>query len=643
MPIASGTWMFWVKYSSNRLGNIYYELIILNTLITEVFKLMLFCSTLPTFLRAVRSVLKARRTKFMDGYVDELDKLTDLAQWQLRVIAFLVFIAIVVIFTIVPVAAMKNVWSIPIIALVIIVKAAILQLIACLLAGLFHFETTAERAIRKADEVRLNTWRSSSSEYERSEDEEWQEEVHRLSTQGFTLECLLHFYKVTLREHMPHFDPNLHKTVDVVRGAIIPESAEDACALAVQLMEGRPTRPDVMVTHNWSNLFRDLIAAILADALDDTCFDFIAYLLDHDKISDIELLLLPAHRKRTYWVCAFSVNQHISICHANPFSTRDSVTQQLHVTCKCSANKYDNATPPLRRRDSKSIKCQMNKFDDMIALLSSENSEFRQVVAVDCAFALFSRAWCVAELAMAHKMGMPQALKFVSIHALEEASLTKLRNLRIQDMQAARPEDVDEILSKIPDVDAFNGKLHELLFSRNGLLAQMANFDVAAMLRRLSIIMQLHMVVIQLTVVEKALESWSTSFQTAGRFADDVMNTVARSRTSESTEHAVQDGKRQIEVKVAPAGGNGSGGDSIHHDTIDGGPGSLDSCRHGEGEGARPGTEDAPCKTRMADSGPGPAADVVSRCEDTSIECMQQASGRSVTTTGASDFKLISL
>eukprot|EP00929_Paragymnodinium_shiwhaense_P089003 TRINITY_DN49276_c0_g1_i2.p1 TRINITY_DN49276_c0_g1~~TRINITY_DN49276_c0_g1_i2.p1 ORF type:complete len:384 (-),score=46.73 TRINITY_DN49276_c0_g1_i2:32-1183(-) len=278
------------------------------------------------------------------------------------------------------------------------------------------------------------------------------------------------------------------------------------------MMEGRPTRPDVMVTHNWSNLFRDLISAILADALDDTCFDFIAYLLDHDRICDIEVLLTPAHLKRTYWVCAFSVNQHISICHANPFRTRDSVTLELHSTCTCSAQKYDNATPPLRRRDSKSIRCQMNKFDDMIALLSSDNSSFRQVVAVDIDFALFSRAWCVAELAMAYKMGMPQALKFVSTNALQQVASARLQNLRIQDMQAARKEDVQEILSKIPDVDAFNAKLHELLFSRNGLLAQMVGFDVEAMIRRLSITMTLHMAAIEL-IREKPLKPESLSVE----------------------------------------------------------------------------------------------------------------------------------
>ena len=53
----------------------------------------------------------------------------------------------------------------------------------------------------------------------------------------------------------------------------------------------------------------------------------------------------------------------------------------------------------------------MNKFDDMMALLARENPDFAEVVAVDASLDLFGRAWCVAELAEAHRMGMAQRLK----------------------------------------------------------------------------------------------------------------------------------------------------------------------------------------------------------------------------------------
>ena len=37
--------------------------------------------------------------------------------------------------------------------------------------------------------------------------------------------------------------------------------------------------PKKMVTHNWSNLFRDLVATVIADALGEHAFEFVAELL----------------------------------------------------------------------------------------------------------------------------------------------------------------------------------------------------------------------------------------------------------------------------------------------------------------------------------------------------------------------------
>merc|ERR1712087_1002131 len=78
-------------------------------------------------------------------------------------------------------------------------------------------------------------------------------------------------------------------------------------------------------------------------------------------------------------------------------------------------------------------------------------------------FELFSRAWCVAEIAAAHKMGMVQKIKVDSVLSLDERE-ADLKRLRIQDMKATRPEDIDEILSKIPDPSVFNEHVQHLLF-----------------------------------------------------------------------------------------------------------------------------------------------------------------------------------
>jgi len=152
------------------------------------------------------------------------------------------------------------------------------------------------------------------------------------------------------------------------------------------------------------------------------------------------------------------------------------MTGKPYSTCPCGSPEYLNSTPPLRE-DGKSILCQMNKFDDLMAFLAAGDDDFTQVVAVDRSFKLFTRAWCVAELAEANKMGMRQQLKLVSQQSLDQQQ-DQLRDLDVEKMQAARLEDVQEILSKIPDVVAFNAHLQSLLFGHAGLFAMWAKFDI---------------------------------------------------------------------------------------------------------------------------------------------------------------------
>ncbi len=65
-----------------------------------------------------------------------------------------------------------------------------------------------------------------------------------------------------------------------------------------------------MITHNWRNLFRDLVAAICADALNLVTFSLIAHLLDRDIDALEEILKRKGALDQMLWVCAFSVNQH---------------------------------------------------------------------------------------------------------------------------------------------------------------------------------------------------------------------------------------------------------------------------------------------------------------------------------------------
>jgi len=283
-----------------------------------------------------------------------------------------------------------------------------------------------------------------------------------LAYRGVRLSSLLKFYS-ELHLHMPHFKPGVHRTLDVVRQVIIPLSREAGTSMATILMEGRPTLPDRMVTHGWSNLFRNLMASIVADALDEDEYESLAYLMDTDFQQVQDWISQRGVDERTYWVCIFSVSQHASICNANPSQESDPVLGTVYEVCTCKTPKHWNLTEPLL--NGKSVGCEMNKFEDMMGYISVVSRDFAQVIAVDTEFQLFNRAWCVAEIAKAHRIGLHQHLKLLSFESLK-LHAESLRHLKIESMRATRKEDVDDILAGIPDKSEFNSKVQQLIFDK---------------------------------------------------------------------------------------------------------------------------------------------------------------------------------
>jgi len=358
------------------------------------------------------------------------------------------------------------------------------MLVARFLADNLRSEASQE-AIEDDEEKRNVRRRRAMMLYRPSDCAEWDAKVQELASRGFSLRCLLSFYKRLGKEYMPHFDPERHTTKDVVRQTIIPLSRDKQCALATLMTEEEPTRASRMVTHTWSSLFHDLVAAVVADALDESSYGIVAYLLEHD-ISRLEKMV-NANKTldQTYWICAFSVSQHDSICGGNPYADKDSVTGHLHATCTCGKPKYFNTTEPLRE-DGKSIRCEMNKFADMMHFLATrQGAVFEQVIAVDRNFTLFERAWCVAEISKAHETGLKQNLKIFSSGNLQEHR-AKVENLKVEEMQATRPEDIEEILATIPNKEIFNRELHNMIFhDETGLFATWRGLDSAAQMDRI--------------------------------------------------------------------------------------------------------------------------------------------------------------
>lgn len=218
--------------------------------------------------------------------------------------------------------------------------ASALDDLICILAilqfgGAFSGSLAAARLRESRKWRRRNQWIRAGREFDKAEHNRHparQSKVCELCERGFTLAALLHFYQGLGSEYMLHWEPTRHTTADVVRHAIIPVSAGSRSAMATLMMEGVPTRPPTMVTHNWDNLFRNLVAAVIAYALDEAEYAFVSHLLETDAgIGELEGWLLEAGQlDSTYWVCAFSVNQHATICGGNPHGAKDSVTGELY-------------------------------------------------------------------------------------------------------------------------------------------------------------------------------------------------------------------------------------------------------------------------------------------------------------------------
>ena len=297
------------------------------------------------------------------------------------------------------------------------------------------------------------------------EDVQWQKKVADLAMRRVSVELLLRFYLQLGDKDMTHFDPERSTTNDVVRHVVIPQSREGQTGRSFAEKFGPKTASMMpkMVTHHWSNRFCDLVAAVLADALGLKRWDLVAERLKRSDEDLKEELYSHGALQWQYWICAFCINQHASIC-GNSMGVLDTVTGKVLPCCDCETAKYLNDQP---------VQCEMNKFDDMMAYLHRNCDTFLQVVAIDLHFQIFSRAWCVAELVQADASQLDQHMIIHSPNALEKNS-GELKSIQVQDCSASREEDKLAILGKIgrkEEVEKFNQRLQQILLGNGGLLA----------------------------------------------------------------------------------------------------------------------------------------------------------------------------
>lgn len=344
----------------------------------------------------------------------------------------------------------------------------------------------AELCCRRRRQARRAPSSGSAGPAWRTGNAEWDGKVRELAARGTSIRALLRFYqRLGSPRLMPDFDPSRHTTADVVRRAIIPSSRGQDWpngALATKLMRGRETVPTCMVTHTWSNLFSHLVAAVVADALGVPEY---AAILPRLSVGELGALRSELYWKGklddAYWICAFAVDQHASICDVVFDADVDPVTGLPHAACGCGAAKYFSDTAPVRE-DGQGVLCEMNKFDNVMEFLSRTEPAFGQLVAVDADFRLFQRAWCVAELYAARRMRLPQRMRLLSERSLRQHQ-HELEDLRVEDMRASNPADKQMILGKISDLEAFNQEIQDMIFDEDGLLqAWRDGFDMIAFL-----------------------------------------------------------------------------------------------------------------------------------------------------------------
>lgn len=334
---------------------------------------------------------------------------------------------------------------------------------------------------------------------------DYQEKTKELAGRGVRLRNILDFWEKLLeREIMPSFDPAQSKTNDVVRQAIIPMTRQGHSGVSMATYwNDEEVSPLTMVTHNWSNKFGHLIAAILADAIGRTTYASIAEEITSRRGFETVRTQLNEEQldDATYWICAFSVNQHASICggfgrepnrelHPDKWSAWysskfDSVSKKEFTVCECEQKKIFSHKDP---------HCELNKFDDMMNYLQQKDRRFGQLVVVDEAFEVLNRAWCIAEIMEGNSLheeskSCSQFQMRVNVFSRNSVDLhyDNLAVLDVTKCDATSEEDKQFILSKVSGrEEAFNLKLQDLIFGCQGLFNPW--IDVKERTRRVGLI-----------------------------------------------------------------------------------------------------------------------------------------------------------
>eukprot|EP00931_Biecheleriopsis_adriatica_P118970 TRINITY_DN94261_c0_g1_i1.p1 TRINITY_DN94261_c0_g1~~TRINITY_DN94261_c0_g1_i1.p1 ORF type:complete len:662 (+),score=129.04 TRINITY_DN94261_c0_g1_i1:35-1987(+) len=332
---------------------------------------------------------------------------------------------------------------------------------------------------------------SPSALQEQRRSEQWLQKVAELSGRGISLADILDFY-IGLFRTMPHFNPAKSTTRDVVRGAVIPQTARLGygkrrhhmkaaagdvpadCAYATRVNRGVRNEPERFVTHTWGSRFCHTIAAIVADAQGAENFSEVAARLSSAQgARQVKEGCSARSQSVVYWVCAFSVNHHASICGSFVDQPeKDTVKKRVYPLCECMTRKYIHGD-----------QCETNKLHDLMTALKRHCSKLHHVVAVDVDFTVFKRTWCNVEIMLASQLELTQSFKICDRHCVE-LHRPELGALDICRCRASRSAEKEELLSKIEDTADFNTKLRAVVLGSSDLYCSDLSRELVTLARR---------------------------------------------------------------------------------------------------------------------------------------------------------------
>ena len=179
----------------------------------------------------------------------------------------------------------------------------------------------------------------------------WEANTEELAGRGISLGNLVDFYSRLFDSERMSFQPPRSTPPRMWSDSkyleIIPQTSAAGTSFAELVNDGK------MVTHNWSNLFRDLMATVIADALGEHTFEFVAELLcDKEGVKVLtETLQVHDCLQDTYWICAFSLSTSMQAsAEQNPDGDTDPVTKIPHPVCGCKTPKFFNKDPPVNEQ-----------------------------------------------------------------------------------------------------------------------------------------------------------------------------------------------------------------------------------------------------------------------------------------------------